>query len=125
MTSLADPVLTPSEDRRISRFQADQKERHADLSETIRTERRSESLLAAAVIAMLLAVLLYFTLLVLLGVLFNWDQRTISFWLGMIFFLGATMMTVYRKHYQRDIIIAKKRHKKTIPATDLDWWRFK
>ncbi len=124
-TSLADPMVTPREDRRVSRFQAGRVEERADLEDEIRIERRSESVMAGALITVLVAVILYFVFLSMLGILYSWDQRTIAFWLGMVFLLGGTMMTIYRKHFQRDIIIAKKRHKKTIPSADVSWWRFK
>lgn len=123
--TVAVPTVAPMKDRRISRFQSIRKEKHAEISTVIRSERRSESLRAAGLMALLLAVLLYYVLLASLGVVYNWDQRTIAFWLGMVFLVAGVQMTIYRKHFQRDVIIAKKRHKKTIPSANVDWWRFK
>ena len=123
--TVADPTVAPMNDRRISHFPSTGKEKYAKVSQVIRSERRSESLRAAGLMALLLAILLYYVLLVSLGIVFNWDQRTIAFWLGMVFLVGATQMTIYRKHFQRDVIVAKKRHKKTTPSANVDWWRFK
>ncbi len=109
----------------ISFFELERRERHAKVGDVLRAERRSESPRAFGMVALMLLVEAVLLVLVVLGLLLAWDQRTVGLWVATMFLVAAVMSILYRKYFQRDVMVAKRRYRKTVPSVDVNWWSFK
>ena len=118
-----DPYAPSHKD--ITFFELERKERHAKVGQVLRNERRSESRRAMALTAVLLILNLVLLVLIVIGLLAAWDQRTLALWIGLQLLITGVMATLYRKYFQRDVLVAKRRYRKSVPSVDVNWWSFK
>lgn len=63
--------------------------------------------------------LIFFGILVVLGLFYGWNVVWLSLWLGAIFIVAAVITDLYRKHFLPDEMVVKTRMPKIIPRREL------
>lgn len=89
------------------------------MSELIRSEGPSESMTSLVMIYVLTFIVIFFSGLVVLGLIQGWDVTWLSLWLGAMFFAAAAITDLYRKHFLPDEMIVKTRMPKIVPRREL------
>ena len=84
------------------------------MTDVVRSDPPHASLAAFFSVLGVVVLLALFTILTILGFLLGHDQLYISIWMGIIFFLLAVLIDLYRREYLPDEMIHKKRRPKIV-----------
>jgi len=84
------------------------------VTDVVRSDAPRASLAGFIVLIALTALVGLFVVFTIFGLLRDWPQEATALWFGMIFFLLAVLVDVYRRLYMPDEMIHKKRRPKIV-----------
>ncbi|HKZ47585.1 MAG TPA: hypothetical protein VJ397_02240 [Thermoplasmata archaeon] len=84
------------------------------MTDVVRSDAPRASLAGFIVLIALTALVGLFVVFTIFGLLRDWPQEATALWMGMIFFLLAVLVDVYRRQYMPDEMIHKKRRPKIV-----------
>lgn len=89
------------------------------MTEIIRSEPPSEPITALVTIYILSFFELFFGALIVLGLIYRWNQAWLSLWIAAMFFGMAAIVDIYRKNFLPDEMVVKTRIPKVVPRRQL------
>jgi protein-S-isoprenylcysteine O-methyltransferase Ste14 len=89
------------------------------VTEIIRTEAPSESLTALLMVYVMVFFILFFSGLVVAGLILEWSPAWLSLWMGIIFVGVAVMVDLFRRNFLPDEMLVKVRLPKVVPRRKL------
>ncbi len=89
------------------------------MTEIIRTEAPTESLTALLIVYVMVFFILFFSGLVVAGLILEWSPAFLSLWIGILLVGVGAMVDLYRRNFLPDEMLVKVRLPKVVPRRKL------